>query len=551
MYNYGQQNNNSILNPGGQNQTGTFSSGIGSYFGGIWNGIKGVGKAIVNQATGNSAPQSPSSYNGGFNTPQIGYNSASGGASMVPTPQHFAPNHSVTTKTGPDGSSTITTTPVTTASTLQTTNPTSAFSDTANTYGSPINDTQGNAGVAQYDPMTGQPLNQGGMSGDSNAPGFGFTPFLVDTSGEKGSYPSTSLSGSTSYGDIMNQRDQLEQQYQQQYQTYLQSQANYQNLVNTDKQNATMAGFSGDTTGYGQGAQGLAQRTNAMTETAASSALNNAGVPLQATQNELGYANTNLSNFYNAAGLQLQQSPQFSGQTVNQSTGDIYGFLRDPVTGAVTTQVMGNVYNGNYGNTSGGSGYNSTGGQSQVSPLVQPYITQSIGGQSYVDSDRIPANQADAIKIQAAQAGIPVLTTDEVAKVRAIDQTSQNLTNIGNTIQSILKPGILGRGLDALENPIKDFLQTDTNISSFDSYRTAAINAIQALAGGSGSGFRLNQSEIDTATANLPTITDNLETANAKLAKMQTYLSQWTGQLFPNQTGTGSTSGSGGSQWSF
>lgn len=349
----------------------------------------------------------------------------------------------------------------------------------------------------------------------------------------------------------MNQRDQLEQQYQQQYQTYLQSQANYQNLVNTDKQNATMAGFSGDTTGYGQGAQGLAQRTNAMTETAASSALNNAGVPLQATQNELGYANTNLSNFYNAAGLQLQQSPQFSGQTVNQSTGDIYGFLRDPVTGAVTTQVMGNVYNGNYGNTSGGSGYNSTGGQSQVSPLVQPYITQSIGGQSYVDSDRIPANQADAIKIQAAQAGIPVLTTDEVAKVRAIDQTSQNLTNIGNTIQSILKPGILGRGLDALENPIKDFLQTDTNISSFDSYRTAAINAIQALAGGSGSGFRLNQSEIDTATANLPTITDNLETANAKLAKMQTYLSQWTGQLFPNQTGTGSTSGSGGSQWSF
>ena len=547
IYDFGQQNNG--FNPQSQAPaTSSSPGGFSSFFAPLVNGVKSLFSSSP------SAPAAtPSTYNS-FGTPST-YNFGTTNAStssptVTPPVSHFAPSHSVTTKVGSDGSQTTTTTPVTTGAGTYQSAPTQAASTQANTYGAPITDTSGNTGTAQFNPMTGQPLTPPASS--TGPVPFGSTPFTTDTSGDNGTYGSDSLTGGTSYSDIMAQRDQMEQNYQQAYNTYLQSQVGYQNLVNSDQANAIQAGYTGDTAAYGQGAAGLATRTNSMKELAASSALNTASIPVQAAQTGLNYANANLQNYYSAAGLQLSQSPQFSGQTVNQSTGDIYGFMRDPVTGAVSTQVLGNVYSGSYGNTGAGGGsttggaMNTTGGgQTQISPLIQPYLTQSIGGQAYIDSDRIPANQSDAIKIQAANAGIPVLTTDEVSKVRAIDQTSQNLTNIGNTIQSILKPGILGRGLDAVENPIKDFLQSDTNISSFDSYRTAAINAIQALGGGSGSGFRLTQSEIDTATSNLPTISDNLETAQAKIAKMQTYLSQWTGELFPGQE-SGATQGSSG-----
>ncbi len=188
-----------------------------------------------------------------------------------------------------------------------------------------------------------------------------------------------------------------------------------------------------------------------------------------------------------------------------------------------TAQWLSNHYVGN-------------GQQSNIPAQLQPALETTSNGVPYLNQDKIPSNFENYAQTFSSQSNIPILTGDEVGKMRSIDVTSQNLQQMGQVLPKILGSGFWGRLKGLSINPGESFLQTNQILSSFQTYRDTAINAIQALAGGSGSGFRLNQAEINTATSNLPTINDNLETAQNKLAIVQSFLNKWQNQLLPNQS---------------
>lgn len=198
-------------------------------------------------------------------------------------------------------------------------------------------------------------------------------------------------------------------------------------------------------------------------------------------------------------------------------------------TGAIASPVSSN----------GGINPSTGGGTFGLPPSVQPYVIQGADGAQYINEDKVPTAQRDFVKQQAAMNGVPYLTGEDISKFRNIEVTSSNLDSLQSVVQKVNSPGLAGRTFGAGLNTLESIFQTNQDISSFGLWRDTAINTIQALAGGSGSGFRLNQAEIDTATSNLPTIRDNLETANNKINLLRGFLGKWKSELLQGKPGTG------------
>ncbi len=113
---------------------------------------------------------------------------------------------------------------------------------------------------------------------------------------------------------------------------------------------------------------------------------------------------------------------------------------------------------------------------------------------------------------------------------------------------TVLSPGILGQIKGMTVNQINQKFGTGGNVTdpitgqsvpvgallnSFDQYRDSAIKAVTALAGGAGSGLRLNTGTIETAANNLPTSKDSLEYANTKIATFKSLLTRQLSEKFP------------------
>lgn len=238
----------------------------------------------------------------------------------------------------------------------------------------------------------------------------------------------------------------------------------------------------------------------------------------------------------------LKQNDQMTGQlrlTPQGTVDDNYYYQQ----AQQLYSTQGGTVDGQSGGMSGGQSYG-TGQTGQIPQQVQTYL-QASGGQ-YINSEKVPADQLNLVKTLASQNGVPVLTGDEVSKMRSIDVTQNNLQQLQGVTSQILGSGLTGRTIGALWNSISSGLQLNPNISSFNAYRDTAINTIQALAGGTGSGFRLNQGEINTAVGNLPTINDNLETAQKKISLVSGFLEKWKTELLQGNQGTSSGSQSSG-----
>lgn len=177
-------------------------------------------------------------------------------------------------------------------------------------------------------------------------------------------------------------------------------------------------------------------------------------------------------------------------------------------------------------------------------PQLQTYLTAS--GGAIINEDKVPANQQAIIQQLAAQNGVPYLKSGDLDKYQSILVTQENLKNMQVVSDRILSSGLGGRTVGALWNQISGALQLNPDVASFKAWRDTAVNTIQALAGGQGSGFRLNQAEINLAANNLPTITDNLETAKAKMTIVNDMLGRWQNQILRGNPNAGAP-GSGGS----
>lgn len=222
--------------------------------------------------------------------------------------------------------------------------------------------------------------------------------------------------------------------------------------------------------------------------------------------------------------------------------------IQDPnVLNAIdAAQTPAEVYSAVGGSATGLPGFNTQGnGQPNIAPQYQSYVTQTTGGTSYVGQDKLsnltPYQQQEAAR-QYAAAGISVLNADDTSKIRNIDVTKQNLEQMGSVVQNLLGNGSVGRIGSSIANIFASVTQSNPQVAAFNGYRTVAINTLQALGAGSG-GARITASEIKTATDNLPTITDSIQTAQAKLGIVNGYLDKWTNQLLPGKSGSGGNGG--------
>ncbi len=186
-------------------------------------------------------------------------------------------------------------------------------------------------------------------------------------------------------------------------------------------------------------------------------------------------------------------------------------------------------FDGNGNPIAVGSG---TGGSSGTD--LSYYIKTTANGNKYVDLSTVTdKNQKAALQNAAQVAGIPPVTDVNASKINAIDDTRSNLDQISSQFEKVgYENGftkLLGGG--GISNSVESFFG-NADIGSFNAWRTAAINSIQALAGGTGSGLRINQAEINSAMENdIPNKNDTIAVGKAKLAVLRNQLNNWENQL--------------------
>lgn len=158
------------------------------------------------------------------------------------------------------------------------------------------------------------------------------------------------------------------------------------------------------------------------------------------------------------------------------------------------------------------------------------YAKQTSSGNSYIDLSTVTdKNEKKLVENAARLNRIPIVTDANASKINAIEDTRTNLDNIKAQFDKI---GYQGGGTKTaggfgLSNRIAG-LFGDTNVGSFKAWRTAAINSVQALAGGQGSGLRINQAEINAAMENdIPTISDTIPVGEAKMENLKKQLDNW------------------------
>ncbi len=178
------------------------------------------------------------------------------------------------------------------------------------------------------------------------------------------------------------------------------------------------------------------------------------------------------------------------------------------------------------------------------------FVTTSSKGNQYVDLSTLTDKAQKAVVENAARAsGVPVLTDANVQKMNAIEDTRNNLDNIKAQFDKIGYSNGTTKALGGfgLSNRVQD-LFGNTDIGSFKAWRTAAINSIQALAGGVGSGLRINQAEINAAMQNdIPNEGDTVAVGEAKLNVLKSQLDSWENTLL-NQNSPSSSVNKGTNQ---
>jgi hypothetical protein len=171
---------------------------------------------------------------------------------------------------------------------------------------------------------------------------------------------------------------------------------------------------------------------------------------------------------------------------------------------------------------------------SNLPPIVAKYLETlpNVPGSQYINSDRVADTQQSAVKSQAA-GKVPVLSGTEVSGLKNIDVIFKALDNLSTLSTELLGGGVGGRIQGLTSNQAQAAMQTDPRFAQFQLARDTAIKTVQALAGGAGSGLRLNMGEIDTAASNLPNITDNIGFASEKIAGLKQLLTNQLNETLP------------------
>lgn len=221
-----------------------------------------------------------------------------------------------------------------------------------------------------------------------------------------------------------------------------------------------------------------------------------------------------------ASELTAQMDAAKGQYSYNPDTGQVF----NTATGAFVDSGSGGVLSGTI--VPGHSGV----------PIVDNNTKTSSTGVPYVDGTDLTGTQAAEAQLEAAKLGIPYLGATAASALNSIEAAKTNLQNIATTLQGVTPANAIEAAGDQLTYPIQAATQTGeygSTLAAYNTYRSAAIKALQAVAGGTGSGLRINQAEITMSINNdIPKPTDDAATANKKLQIMNSLLDSNEESLF-------------------
>lgn len=164
--------------------------------------------------------------------------------------------------------------------------------------------------------------------------------------------------------------------------------------------------------------------------------------------------------------------------------------------------------------------------QDENAPIdIAQNVNTTTSGRKYVDLGDFQTPEAKEKARKAAEAaGVRPVNKDAAESLRAADNARTNLTALFTQIEPFLAKDPAGRLLKGPGNTLGKAFQSNPTLGAYGSWRTAAIQAVQALAE-KGMGLRLNRAEIDLMLQNdIPQITDDGPTAKQRIDNLFTLL---------------------------
>lgn len=165
----------------------------------------------------------------------------------------------------------------------------------------------------------------------------------------------------------------------------------------------------------------------------------------------------------------------------------------------------------------GGIGGGPAGGASPIEQDILRQVVTAPSGTKLVDLTNVPTKQHMLALDIARRNNLIVSDKGTIDRVKTIKEVLQGLDDMQSVLQKYLPTTAGGRIVSAPANLAAAWSGANPELSAFGQTRLLAIRNIQGLAAGQGSGFRLNQAEVNASTRNWPKITDSLPMAQAKI----------------------------------
>ena len=128
-------------------------------------------------------------------------------------------------------------------------------------------------------------------------------------------------------------------------------------------------------------------------------------------------------------------------------------------------------------------------------------------GTPYFNASTLTSAQIPMAQSYAKITGISYIDSTSANKLDDISVVKQSLSELSNFVDKNFNDGLVGKIWNPISFNVGSMLGGNAK-TNLERYRTTAMNTIQSLAGGTGSGFKLTQSEINTAIDSLPKDSD-------------------------------------------
>ncbi len=164
---------------------------------------------------------------------------------------------------------------------------------------------------------------------------------------------------------------------------------------------------------------------------------------------------------------------------------------------------------------------------------LQNRVVTTAGGRQFFDATGLSVKERQAADRFAAtvvdpstgKPGVMVLNATQSDKLRTVQSAREDVQSAFDSIQANLPKDAMDRIQQTPGIKFAQVFQTNPALGSYGAWRSAAIKALQGIAGGAGSGLRINQAEIKMSVENdIPKPNDTWETANQKLQNIRTML---------------------------